>query len=527
MKMEKLPVTIIYWAVALAILFSGVADAQTRQRRRAVVAPPRVESGPPEACDPRAPRYTSSADDGDSVHLLNRAAFGPTRQTLAEVRCMGRDTWLEQQLHPQTIDDPELATRLSLYPSLTMSSAQLYQSYPPPEPGAPRDPETNPARVLAELNASLMVRAVHARAQLEEVLVDFWFNHFNVFAADGPTQWSITPYVRDAIRPHVLGRFEDLVMATAQSPAMLYYLDNYLNVAAGSRGPGSGINENYGRELLELHTVGVDGGYDQHDIIEVSEALTGWVFTPPQRFGLIEFIFNEEWHDDSPTTVMGFPIVSAGGVDEGRAVIKFLAALPATADFIATKLVGRLVSDDPPPSLVQAASRAFLDTGGDLREVVRAILTSEEFYDPQHRLTKVKSPFELVASALRAIDANVVFGFFPVRLVAELGQPMLLAPPPTGWKETADAVTSVGGMLSRFEIGYRLAANRTTGVLVDVERWDDLAGGRLAADRVLYDILQGRAGVETRRAVRRAHRDGAPPVLLAALVLGCPEFQLQ
>ncbi len=438
---------------------------------------------------------------------------------------MGREVWIEQQLWPQLIADPELEARLAIYPTLSMTPAELFANYRQPEPGEERPRETTPAQIIIEISSALMVRAVHSQTQLEEVLVDFWFNHFNVFANDGPTRYAIISYLRDAIRPHVLGRFEDLLLATAESPAMLYYLDNYLNVRAGTRGRNSGINENYGRELLELHTVGVDGGYDQADVIEVAKAFTGWTIREPEG-DESGFVYVPRMHDDTAEAVMGYPITTSG-IEQGREVVRFLAGLPATADFVASKLAARFVADDPPATLVARLSARFMETGGDLREVMKTLLLSEEFNEPASRMVKVKSPYEVVASSLRAVDADVQHGLGASRLVGLLGQPNLFAAPPTGWKEDADAVTSVGGMLTRFQIGYRIAANQVPGVVVDPQRWRFIDAGSFGADRILLDVLQSRAGSDTKRSMRLAEREGADSLLLGAMALGCPEFQLQ
>ena len=313
--------------------------------------------------------------------------------------------------------------------------------------------------------------------------------------------------------------------ASAESAAMLYYLDNYLNAAEGSRGPAKGINENYARELMELHTLGVDGGYEQDDVIAVARAFTGWTITRPQ-LGTIDFFYFSGWHDSEPKTVLDFPI-SPGGIEEGRQVIQLLASHPSTAEFIATKLVRRFVSDDPPMSLVTAERDTFLATDGDLRAVMRVILTADEFYDSRYRGAKVKTPFELVTSSLRAVDADVVAGVPAARLIRDLGQPILLAPPPTGWPELTDAVVSSGGMLSRFKAGYRIAAGRLEGVQVDVEAWEYLTASRRGPDRLLQQIVQRPVSIDTRLAVREARRQGADPVMLATLALACPEFQQQ
>ncbi len=471
------------------------------------------------------PCSTAAAEDEAIAHLLNRAAYGPTRELMEHVRCVGRAAWIEEQLHPADIDDPALMARLAAYPSLEMSTAELLASYPRPVQGMPRDPKTAPGRILTELNASFVTHAVHGRAQLEAVLVDFWHNHFNVFAADGPTRWTIMAYARDTIRPHVLGRFEDLLRATAESPAMLYYLDNYLSAAPGTRGRASGINENYARELMELHTLGVDGGYTQADVGEVARAFTGWT-TTGERTGSVDFLFRPQWHDTGSKTVLGVQI-GPGQIDEGYEVLHLLAQHPSTAQYIATRLVTRLVSDDPPADLVAAARDAFVRTDGDLREMVRTILTADAFYEPGHHGAKVKAPFEFVASALRALGADVSNGVAAARLVGQLGQPLLQCVPPTGWPDVTEEVVSVGGMLSRFDAAWRISSGAVQGARLDSGQWDYLTRGWRVINRLLVSILQRPASLPTRQALQQAALNGADPTILVALALASPEFQQQ
>ncbi len=468
----------------------------------------------------------SSADperDARLLHLLSRATFGPTPALLEEVRRVGAEAWLRDQLRPERIADPDLETRLSIYPALPMSFAELIANYPRRRAGEPQEGIGPPGRIVVEMQAALLTRAVHARAQLREVLTDFWLNHFNVFAAEGPLPYMVLPYVRDAIRPHVLGRFEDLLRATAESPAMLYYLDNYLSSRPRRR--GGGINENYARELMELHTLGVDGGQTQRDVIEVARAFTGWTFTRPETHDVLGFLFDPFRHEAGEKVVLGH-VIPSGGKDEGDRILTLLAHHPSTAEFIATKLVRRFVSDDPPAALVARARDAFLASDGDLAWVTAVILTAEEFYDPRYRLAKVKSPLEIVASSLRAAGAEVDLGVAAARLVEDLGQGIALARPPTGWPEEAAEFLSAGGMVRRFELAYRVATGDIPGIRIDRELWERVVA-LWGVEGIARLLLLRPPETATSDALERARAEGARGPLLAALALASPEFQRQ
>ena len=482
---------------------------------------------PPAAATAR----DAAAEDARILQLARRATFGATQELIAEIRAQGRERWLDRQLAPATITDPALMVRLSAYPSLTMDSAELLASFPQPKDATGMDAIGRPGRVLAEVSSDVVTRAVHARAQLAEVMTDFWLNHFNVYAAEGPTRWSCVEWVRDTIRPHALGRFRDLLRATAQSPAMLYYLDNYLSTAPGARTrrKNAGLNENYARELMELHTLGVTGGYTQSDVQELARVFTGWTITP-QRSGRIAFVFVPLLHDGGVKNVLGHR-VEPDGQAEGERVLDLLAREPATAEHVVRKLVSRFVADVPPETLVQRATKVWRRTDGDLAEVMRTILESDELLaaddDGEHRDAKVKSPLELLASALRTAHADVRQGMVAAKLVGDLGQPILRAEPPTGWKETADAVVTAGGMVTRFDVATRVASNRIAGVRIDTARWARLAGGAGGIDALAQDILLVPPSADTRAALVEARDAGATPDLLAALVLSSPEFQQQ
>ena len=370
------------------------------------------------------------------------------------------------------------------------------------------------------------------------MLTDFWFNHFNVDARKGRDRVLIGEYERDAIRPHVLGTFRELLEATAKSPAMLFYLDNWMSadpngphiemrpprIARGPFGgrvlvPASprpqpqgknapkGLNENYGRELMELHTLGVDGGYTQKDVTEVARTFTGWTIEAPMRG--VGFRFEPRLHDPGQKVVLGHVIKSGGGESDGEQVLDILASHPSTARFIATKLARRFVGDTPPPALVDRAAERFRDTNGDLREVTRTILTSPEFLSPDAYRAKVKTPLEFVVSALRASGAEVVDAKPLVRELQQLGMPLYMCQPPTGYKDTADAWVNTGALVSRMNFALRLASNKVPRVQVD--------GLEARAQTMLAEPIS-----ETTRATIAKATDASQ---MAALTLGSPEFQ--
>lgn len=434
-----------------------------------------------------------------------------------------------------------------------------------------QSPELRAARqkeqqILQDLMQARMLRAVTSERQLEEVLVDFWFNHFNVFSGKGQVRVYLTEYERDAIRPHVLGNFRDMLGAVAESPAMLFYLDNFQNVdpkaaqkqadeqlarqqqaqarqalarARGGRGMAAGraqtaqqqeqqeqrlmqarnrgLNENYGRELMELHTLGVDAGYTQDDVIAVARAFTGWTIDRPRDGG--SFQFNAQMHDNEPKVVMGTRI-TAGGKKDGEAVLDLLATHPATAKFIATKLARRFVADEPPASVINRAAKVFLDTKGDLRAVTRSIVTSPEFFSAEARRAKVKTPLEFVASAVRASGANVTVVAPLVQALRDQGMPLYGAQPPTGWGDTAEDWVNTGALLKRLNFAIALAGGNVRGVRVPVRQ---LAPNTSEATReaLVAKLVASPISTNTRDTLAKAES----PQHLIALTLGSPEFQ--
>jgi len=331
-----------------------------------------------------------------------------------------------------------------------------------------------PAQVVArDLAEAKVLRAVYSSRQLEEVLDDFWFNHFNVFLEKGADRYLVTAYERDAIRPHVLGKFRDLLGATAKSPAMLFYLDNWQSVGPNAPGAGRGngkqarrgLNENYGRELMELHTLGVNGGYTQKDVTEVARCFTGWTINQPQRGG--QFTFNPRLHDNGEKVVLGVHIPAGGGESDGEKVLDILAHQPATAHFISRKLAMRFVADDPPESLVSRMAETFQKTDGDIRAVLEAMLKSKEFWSEGAYRSKMKTPLEMVASAVRAVNGNVDFAFPLVNQVAQLGEPLYRKIEPTGYSNSSREWMNSAGLMARMNFALQLADNKIPGVKVE------------------------------------------------------------
>ena len=431
------------------------------------------------------------------------------------------------------------------------------------------DDSKRPQRVVEELAMAKMTRAVYSERQLQQVMDDFWLNHFNVFAGKGEVKWYLTSYERDVIQPHVLGKFKDLVTATAKSPAMLFYLDNYLSSdpkaaqrlaaqramrqtqRAGRRPPvpqpatpqkikkqERGLNENYGRELMELHTLGVDGGYAQKDVTEVARCFTGWGIEKPRQIAV--FKFDEKLHDPDPKVVLGKKIHS-GGMKDGEQVIELLMKNPNTAKFISTKLARRFVSDNPPPALVARMAKTFHESDGDIREVVRTMIYSPQFWSREAYRAKVKTPYELVVTSVRALGTDVDTPMPLVQWVARIGEPLYQCQPPTGYSDKAEAWVNAGALLSRLNFSLALAGNKVRGSRSDVTAvLGSETGGDAKAvlDRAVQVFLGGQAAPVTVETLEKQLEN--PQVLQArlddpikqvdlgvvtGLVLGAPEFQ--
>ncbi len=403
----------------------------------------------------------------------------------------------------------------------------------------------NPQNVVAsDLSEGKLLRAIYSNHQLAELLDDFWFNHFNVFLNKGGDRFMVPSYEREAIRPHIFGKFSELLLATAKSPAMLFYLDNWQSVSPQAAATGArvkrkaerGLNENYGRELLELHTMGVDGGYTQKDVIEVARCFTGWTIAKPREGG--QFEYNDKVHDKGQKVVLGRVIRAGGGMSDGLEVLDILAHHPSTAHFISLKLAQRFVADNPPPSLVDRLSKNFLKTGGDLRQLVETMVTSPEFWSAGAYHAKVKMPFEMVASAVRAMNADVSSAFMLANELQKLGEPLYRKIEPTGYSSTNSEWVSSAALLERMNFALALAHNRVAGVKIDSAEWQTEAQrDPIAAARIILEqepsaqtqatIAKTISSREFQQQLTENARIGEPdlPSLVAGLALGSPEFQ--
>ncbi len=604
-----------------------------------------------------------------ALHALSRLTFGPRPGDVDRVTAMGVDQWIDQQLHPEKIDDTSIDTRLSALRTLRMNTKELVENFPPPqvikavadgrqsmpsdpakhavymaqleryeeklaqksdasdaavpddarsrrrdqhmdadvnaqelldlppderikailkmpteqqmalaslkgnthdslvEGMAPKQRETmmalnNPQQVVVnELVQAKLLREIYGERQLLEVMDDFWLNHFNVFINKSADRYLLTSYERDVIRPHAMGKFEDLLVATAESPAMLFYLDNWLSVGPDSdfakgipkhppnwnrrrypypipqkqaKGKRGGLNENYGRELMELHTLGVNGGYTQADVTEVARVFTGWTLKQPRQGGGFEF--EERMHEPGDKIVLGHRIKSKGE-KEGREVLRILAHHPATAKFVCTKLAMRFVSDNPPPALIDRMAQTFLKKDGDIREVLRTLFQSPEFWSPEAYRAKVKTPLEFVVSSIRASGADVTDATTLARQLQNMGMPLYGAQPPTGYSMKAETWVNSSALLGRMNFSLALAGGKLKGIQIapgNAQTADsqqsllNLENALLAGDvsRQTHDTIVSRLDDPT--ITQRKLDDPARPPnvgMITGLLLGSPEFQ--
>jgi len=454
-----------------------------------------------------------------TIHFLDRTSFGATPDTVQRVNRVGMSAYLDEQLEPEKISDNWVEEKVSALKTIRLNSGELFELYPPPkvakERGLAGDMMRAPRMIIYELQQARLLRAVQSQRQLNELMVDFWNNHFNIFAAKGADRWLATSYDRDTIRPHALGKFRDLLLATAKSPAMLFYLDNWLSVSpTAARMPANarrrGLNENYGRELMELHTLGVDGGYTQQDVREVARCFTGWTLLRPR--GDAEFRFEPRLHDPGEKIVLERRI-TLGGMDDGVQVIDLLARHPSTAKFIATKLARRFVADDPPASIVNRAADTFRRSDGDIRTVLRTIIDSPEFFSPEFYRAKVKKPLEFAASALRITGADVRVTPQLIRYLGRMGEPLFLAQPPTGYPDLGSSWISPDMLLTRMNFAADLVGNRLDGARVEPAALRDTQG-------LIRLVAPDSLSPATRRALAETDEKEGPAMLLAA-----PEFQ--
>jgi uncharacterized protein (DUF1800 family) len=538
----------------------------------------------------KSTKTRSLTEEQHIVHVLNRLGFGARPGDVERVKSMGLENYINQQLSPEKIPDTLAENKVKDLGTLNMTTAELYEKFPqpgqllrqlktrgmlpadlaearenrvkdganqtPPGAGNPLDNEKyrqvlmeyyrdnglqRPQRIIAELQASRILRAVYSQRQLQEVMVDFWTNHFNVFSNKGADRWLLPAYDRDTIRPHAMSKFSTLLQATAQSPAMLFYLDNFQSVSPNApqrlRAPQQqqrrGINENYARELMELHTLGVDGGYTQKDVQEVARCFTGWTIFQPRGGGAAvnalmgeagrrnagTFFFNARVHDDGEKTVLGHKIPAGGGMKDGLMVLDILAHHPSTAKFIATKLVRHFVADNPPASLVDRVAAVFTKSDGDIRETLKAIFFSSEFNSREAYRAKIKRPFELVVSAIRTLGADTNGGPATHQWIARMGEPLYGFQTPNGYSDAAESWVNTSGLLERMNFGIALANNQVQGTRVDL--------GKLTIDESLKMILAGEISQATKETLLKQVDHSDPAAKVVGLILGTPEFQRQ
>ena len=571
---------------------------------------------------------SKTLDENQKIsHALNRLGFGARPGDVEKVKKIGLPKYIEQQLNAPVADAPEVAARLKNFEVLGMETDEIFAKYPNPgallrnlegrgangqnmqnaamrnnqtAPAMPNEAETSendrrerqqklrayyeeynlrPAnQIVQQMQQSRIVRAVYSENLLQEVMTDFWLNHFNVYAGKAAVKWFIPSYERDVIRKNALGNFKDLVKGTAQHPAMLFYLDNFQSVAPNAQANNNnrangvmqravkngqlnerqrerlrdrgltdeqidkrferaknavnnqkknqrGINENYARELMELHTLGVEGGYTQKDIVEVARSFTGWTIADPRGYRKAaandikgvdnqllnrlqkqigvpediesgEFYFNDNWHDKNEKIVLGQK-VNEGGMKDGLKVIDILAAHPSTAKFIAKKLAVKFVSDNPSDAFVARIAQAFQKSNGDIKTTLRAIFTDKEFFAAENYRAKIKTPFELLASSLRALDADVKASPALVNLLGKMGEPLYGYIAPTGYPDTAEDWVNTGALLERMNFAVALASNRIPQAKVNLARFEAKSKPEIMT-KTVSEILAGEIAPNTR-----------------------------
>ena len=552
-----------------------------------------------------APSISVADDDGSGgigdlggderiVHVLNRLSFGPRPGDVAKVRDLGVYRYIIQQLYPERIPDLACRERIAGLEYVHQSATETANRFIKVDPALKKaydDARTRMAELqkaepkdrkaiaalqkvireyrkktdkflpLRQLARAKLIRAVHSERQLEQVMTDFWFNHFNVNGRKGALGLVMPEYEETVIRPNAFGKFRDLLVAVARHPAMLFYLDNWMSFAPeGARvigekknrrqargrllARGKGLNENYARELLELHTLGVDNGYDQKDIIEVARCFTGWTITNYRRNEGVAFKFAPAVHDAGSKQVMGLRIPPGRGVEDGIRVLEYLARHPNTARFISEKLCRRFVSDAPPEALVQRCAKTYLETDGDIRKVLYRIFSSPEFFSREAARSKMKKPAEYAVSAMRALGVETDGNDNLLRAVGGLGEACYFCEPPTGFPDVAEKWGGSNAILARVNFATALAFGRVKGIKPDYEALlSDLPSrdGRVVADR-LAQILMGvplspatddsiadtieRAQAQMKGARRKVKFADAAG-FIAALILGSPDFQMR
>jgi uncharacterized protein (DUF1800 family) len=464
------------------------------------------------------------------LHLLNRLSFGPTPGEVEQVKKKGIEAYLRAQLNPRSItESPELLQQLKGFSTLMMSPVELFKTYgPPPEAELKDNPDKaailkqkrqEAKIILDEAVKAKLLRALESKRQLQEVMTDFWYNHFNVFAGKGLDHLWVGSYEETAIRPYALGRFRDLLEATSHHPAMLFYLDNWQSTAPsspGARGRFTGLNENYARELMELHTLGVDGGYTQKDVTELARIFTGWGLVSRRELrsggeglNLQGFFFDPRRHDFGEKVFFGHTFKAGAGVEEGERALDLLAKSPATARHISYQLAQYFVSDSPPPALVEALAQTFLRTNGNIRLVLNTLFHRPEFWKADTYGAKFKTPLHFVVSAVRAtgVSTNNVAPLFEA--LRQAGMAPFACLTPDGYKNTQEAWLNPDGMLKRVSFATALSNGRN----ILPSGTPDMKGEEIS--KTVKPFLSP----ATQSAIA-----ASPEALRAGMMLGSPEF---
>ncbi len=484
-----------------------------------------------------------------AAHVLNRLAFGPKPGDIERVAQMGVKRYIDSQLDPQGIDyPPELAARLLKLETPHRSAGaamaefvEMRREVKNDDEGAKQRRRALAAVAARETAEARLLRAIDSPRQLEEVMVDFWYNHFNVFSGKGNDRALIASYERDAIRPYVLGSFRAMLGATAKHPAMLYYLDNVVSVAPGFGGPKQkkqrGLNENYARELMELHTLGVDGGYTQNDVTELARMLTGWTYDQRALIATDQtFRFDPRRHDHGTKQWLGHTVTDQGQ-QEGEMALDVLATHPATAHHISYELAQYFVQDQPPPALVERMARTWMQSGGDIRAVLRTLFASDEFMAPAALGAKFKTPYQFVVSAARASAAPVSNIAPLLGAMNQLGMPLYGCQTPDGYKNTQEAWLNPDALSRRITFATALAAGRLPLAAPAMAPAMPAMAGEMAANSVPAPAPRPAAPASpvdprqlyaTLGPAMSAHTLGlvaaSPEALRAAMLLGSPDF---
>ncbi len=467
----------------------------------------------------------ANAADPKILHAINRLSFGARPGDLERVQSIGINQYIQEQLQPSRLPLPSsLTNKLNRLSSLSLSPAQLAAEYgqiPRISKAEQQQKRQQSKRILAEATQARLLRSIDSPRQLEEVMVDFWYNHFNVAANKGINRVWVGNYEQQAIRPHVFGKFRDLLGATAQHPAMLNYLDNVQNTAPkspGARGQRQGLNENYARELMELHTLGVKGGYTQKDVVALTKILTGWGYRGANQLkgdGPFTFFFDPQRHDFSEKIFLDKKITGSGAAEVNQA-LDILARHQSTARFVSYKLAQYFVNDTPPQSLIDRLQKRWLQTDGDIRSVLTTLFNSPEFWSPTAYRTKFKTPYQYVVSSVRATGLDIQNTRPLANNLQQLGMPLYNCTTPDGYKNVRSAWLNENAMIQRLNFVTSLGNGR---LLLSL---DQNAQPTLATPPRIPDLnrtLGAFISADTQKKIA-----SSSPRLQAALLLGSPDF---